>query len=321
MNAHAQEDFSTPETVEALRERLRQLMAREGLTQAAIAKGADIAYGTFTPWMTGKYQGDNAAIARKVERWLTAREEDRKIGMALLKEPGFVETPTALEVLAGLQWAMSMPGITVVTLGPGMGKTSAAREFERRTPHAYRVVMRPSTGSVHSMVHEIAQRLAVPERNPSRIVRAIGEKVQRNGRHTLIMLDEAQNLGDKAVDELRHLLDEFGCGIALLGNEDVMTRWGRSTPKEGYGQLHRRIGHRVRRLSARPEDIETYLAAWGITDEAVLKLLRTIGKKPGALGQIAETIKFASLIAAGEQRPLTATDVEHAWRNRSEEAR
>lgn len=321
MNAHTQEEFSTAEQIEALREDLRQLMAREGLTQADIARGADIPYGTFTPWMAAKYKGDNAGIAGKVRRWILAREEGRKIGVGLPAEPGFVETTTAREVLNALQWAAQMPGIAVITLGPGMSKTSAAKEFERRTPHAYRVVMRPSTGSVHSMVHEIAQRLQVSERNPSRIVRAIGEKVQRNGRHPLIIMDEAQNLKDAAVDELRHLLDEFGCGIALLGNEDVSTRWGRATPKDGYGQLHRRIGLRIRRLKPLAEDVDAFLSAWRIEDEAMLKFLRMIGGKPGALGQIAETIKFGSLLAAGERRALTVDDLKGAWANRSEEAR
>lgn len=321
MNAHAQEDFKDPAHIEALREEVRGLMAREGLTQADIARGADIAYGTFTPWLSGKYTGDNAAYALKVRRWMVAREEGRKLGNSLPKEPGFVETPTALEVLSAFTWAATMPGIAVVTLGPGMGKTSAAREYERRTPHAYRVVMRHSTGGVHSMTHEIAQRLAVAERNPSRIVRAIGEKLQRNGKHPLLIIDEAQNLKDAAVDELRYLLDEYGTGLVLLGNEDVATRWGRATPKEGYGQLHRRIGLRVRRLKPQPQDIEMFLAAWRIEDPAIVKLLRVIGNKAGALGQIAETLKFASLLATGEQRDLTVRDVELAWQNRSEEAR
>lgn len=323
MTIQKREDFSGATEIdeaEAVRETVRHLMAKEGLTQRAVADGADIPYGTFTPFMGGTYQGDNVKIARRVQRWIASREEARKVSVTLVKEPGFIETPTAIEVLTALQWAKEEPGIALITLGPGMGKTMTAQEFQRRTPHAYRVVMRPSTSGVHSMMNEIAQTLHVTERNPGKLTRAIGDKLRRNGRHTLIMVDEAQNLGDAAVDELRHYLDEYGCGIALLGNEDVQTRWGRSAPKEGYGQLHRRIGLRVRRLQPRVADIDTYIEGWAVTDPAVVKLLRVIGKKPGSLGQIAATMRMASRVAAGDGRGVQASDVEAAWRNRGGEA-
>jgi len=318
MTVELKEALSEAE-IENVRAQVRDLMAREGLTQTAIAKEADIPFGTFTPWMGGKYAGDNGKLAQKVLRWMEARKEARKISITIPKEPGFVLTPTAAEVISLLQWAKEAPGITLITLGPGMSKTTTSRHFAATTPHAYRVVMRPSTSGVHSMMKEIAQTLGVTERDPGKLTRAIGDKLRRNGRHTLIMVDEAQNLRDEAVDELRHYLDEYGCGIALLGNEDVQTRWGRSTPKDGYGQLHRRIGPRLRLLKPRIEDVEAYLAAWGIEDPAILKLLRVIGRKAGALGQISETVKMASILAAGNGRELSADDIKSAWNNRGGE--
>lgn len=320
MDTTTQEDFATPEAIEKVRRDLEDLMKRDGLSKADVARGTGIPYGTFTPWTTGKYQGDNGEIAGKVVRWMASREAGRKITGSIIAEPSFVETPTSVEVLNALRWAQSAPGIALVTLGPGMGKTITAKEYARRTSHAYRIVMRPSTSGVHSMMKEVAHTLQVTERDPSKLMRSIGEKLQRNGRHTLILVDEAQNLNDGAVDELRHLLDEYGCGIALLGNEDVNTRWGKVTPREGYGQLHRRIGLRIRKLKPTSEDIETYLAAWGIADGEVLKQLRVIGKKPGALGQISETIKFASILAAGDGAPIDGSHIQRAWSNRGGEA-
>lgn len=302
-----------------IRAQVRKIMNDEQLTQADIAKAAEIPYGTFTPFMGGKYAGDNAGLAERVQRWIQSRAETQKVSSAILEEPGFVATPTVTEVLGLLQWAKTAPGICLVTLGPGMGKTMASREFAKKNPHSFRVVMRPSTAGVHAMMKEIAQTIGVAERDPNKLSRAVGDKLMRNGRHTLIMVDEAQNLSDSAVDELRHYLDEYGCGIALLGNEDVRTRWGRATPKEGYGQLHRRIGPRLRRLQPLKEDVEIYLKAWGITDADVLKLLRVIGRKAGALGQIKETLAMANILAAGQGRIVNADDIRAAWQNRGGE--
>lgn len=314
-------EIKAPETthVEKVRAKVRAIMEAEGLSQAAIAKEAGIAYGTFTPWMTGKYAGDNEALATKVERWLESREESRRMQATLVREPEFVRTPTAVEVLSLLQWAKAAPGITLITLGPGMGKTMSAKHFAASTPHAHRIVMRPSTSGVHSMMKEIAQTLGVTERDPGKLTRAIGDKLQRNGRHTLIIIDEAQNLSDPAVDELRFYLDEYGCGIALLGNEDVQTRWGRAAPKEGYGQLHRRIGPRLRKLRVSDGDLDAYIGAWGIEDPGMIKLLKVIGRKAGALGQISATLQMANILAAGDGRAMTADDIKAAWSNRGGE--
>lgn len=319
MAVNAVKEGLSDSQVEEIRTAVRAIMQAEGLSQADVARGADIPYGTFTPWLSGKYAGDNAALALRVQRWIGSREGERRVINLALAEPGFVETPTAIEILNLLQWAKSAPGITLITAGPGMGKSACTKYFQSQNPHAYRVVMRPSTSGIHSMMSEIAQTLGVTERNPAKLTRAIGDKLRRNGRHTLIMVDEAQNLSDTSVDELRHYLDEYGCGIALLGNEDVQTRWGRATPKEGYGQLHRRIGPRLRRLRPLTEDIDTYLAAWGITDREVIKLLKVIGRKPGALGQIRETLLMANIVAAGHGRSITGADITAAWQNRGGE--
>lgn len=305
--------------IEAVRAQVREIMEREGLTQADVARGAEIAYGTLTPWMGGKYAGDNEGVAKRVKRWLGARAAERSVTAGLLREPDYVATPTSQQTWNLLQWAKSAPGITLITLGPGMGKTITSKRFAAMTPHAYRVTMRPSTAGVHSMMKEVAQTLAVTERDPGKLARAIGDKLQRNGRHTLLIIDEAQNLRDEAVDELRHYLDEYGCGIALLGNEDVQTRWGRATPKEGYGQLHRRIGPRLRKLRPDPADIEAYLDAWGVEDGEMRKLLGVIGRKAGALGQISETMKMAQIIAAGDGVAIGPDAIRAAWENRGGE--
>lgn len=314
-------EIKAPETahVDNVRAQVKAIMAAEGLNQAEIAKEAGIAYGTFTPWMTGKYGGNNEGVAEKVEKWLKSREESRRMQATLVRAPDFVRTPTAVETLSLLQWAKAAPGITLIVLGTGMGKTMSSKHFESVNPHTYRIVMRRTTSSPYSMMREIAHMMGVPERDPGKLSRAIGEKLRRNGRHTLIMIDEAQNLSDEAVDELRYYHDEYGAGIALLGNEDVQTRWGRGTPKEGYGQLHRRIGPRLRKLRVSDGDLDAYIAAWGIEDPGMIKVLKVIGRKAGALGQISATLQMASILAAGDGRAMTADDIKAAWLNRGGE--
>lgn len=298
---------------------IRVLAKELNISRGELCRRADVPQGTFSPWYDGKYTGNYSAQTTRLAKWLKAETQKRETQRHLIKEPDFVETPAARKLLNALRYAQTAPAMIVATLGPGMGKTTVARHVANNTPHAYRVVMRPSTGSVHSMLRAIAAAVAVTERDPSKVASSIGEKLKRNGRHTLLMMDEAQNLSEPAVNELRFFMDEYGVGIALLGNEDVHAKFGSNSPREGYGQIHRRIGMRIRQLQPTAADIEAFVAAWAIEDAGVIRLLKIIGKKPGALGQITETLKLAAIMAEGCGQPISEQNVRNAWMNRGGE--
>ena len=295
---------------------LRAVAERDGLSKSEVARRSGVPMGTLSPWYDGTYAGDYAAQTERVQRWLRAVEEGRAKMVGIAQPPGFLDTPTSREVIDTLLYAQMMPEMVVIVLGSGMGKTTTADHYEKSRPNTFKVTMRPTTGGTYSMLQELGLALDVTERNPARLDRAIGLKLKRNGRHTLLMVDEAQNLADNAVNQLRYFLDEYGCGIALLGNEEVYSRFGKSEPRDGYGQIHRRIGKRVRRLQPLRGDIEAILDGWSIADPAQRRLLSVIGKKPGALGQIEKTIRLAMMIAVGAGRPVSVDDIRSAWINR-----
>lgn len=298
---------------------VRTIAEQLGISKSEVARRADVPMGTFSPWYDGTYTGNIANTTARVRKWLDAEAQRRAASLSTLAEPAFVDTPTAREVYNALIYAQTAPAFVLVTLGAGMGKTTVARHVASTRPHAYRVVMRPSTSSVHSMLNVLATEIGVVEKDPKKLAYTLGAKLKRNGRNTLVMVDEAQNLSEAAVNELRYFMDEYGCGIALLGNEEVNSRWGQTTPREGQAQLHRRIGMRIRRLAPRQADVDAFVDAWGIADPEVKKLARAIGRKPGALGQVAESLKLAAIIASGAGRDMTADDLRQAWVNRGGE--
>lgn len=299
----------------------REFALAHNLSRTDVARRAAVSVGTLYQWYDGNYVGNYSQINARIEKWLAAEIERQETAGALIKEPEFVMTPTAKRVSDMLLYAQEAPAMVLITLGPGMGKTRTARHVMDSRLHVFRVVMSPSTAKMAAMMRAIAMGLGVSAstRDTAIITKGVGERLRRNGRKTLLIVDEAQNLIDQAVDELRHLFDEYQVGIALLGNEDLTRRFGGQAPREGYGQLHRRIGGRIRQLKPTTEDIDTYVDAWGLDDPDILKLARSIGRKPGALGQIVETFRYANIIAAGRGRDMTADDVRAAWINRSGE--
>lgn len=290
------------------------------LNRSDVGRASTIPLPTLTQWVDGIYGGSYPNTTDRVRRFLQTVTDARSQAVSALVAPTFVETPSSRELTDTLIYAQSSPELVVVTMEAGMGKTVTCRAYAEDRSSVYLVTMRPTTGGVHAMLQEMAQALDVTERNPGRLDRAIGDRLKRNGRHTLLIVDEAQNLADKAVDQLRFFLDQYGCGIALVGNLDVFTRFGKADPKAGHGQLHRRIGKRLQRLVPLEADITTLLDAWKISDPDCRRLLSAIGHKPGSLGQIDKSIRLASMIAAGAGEPMGPQHIRSAWRNRSGEA-
>jgi DNA transposition AAA+ family ATPase len=289
------------------------------LSKAEVARRADMAEGTFSQWFSGNYNGRLDTTNGKIRQWLASVEEMDTMQRGIPESPAYVETRTAKELFETLAYAQMMPEMVVLTLGAGMGKTFTCRHYCATRPHAYLCTMSPHTKTTHGMLLEIAAALGITQANPARLPRSIGERLQRNGRKTLLVLDEAQNLKDEAIDQARHILDNYGCGIALVGNDELYGRFASRNDGPSYAQIKRRIGKRVKRLQPYPEDITALISAWEITDPAAHRLLVGIGHKPGALGQIDKTLRLAGLLAAGDGVAITFKHVDQAWRNRSVE--
>jgi DNA transposition AAA+ family ATPase len=305
----------------ALTTRIATLATSNNWSKAEVARRSGAPEGTLSQWFSGQYKGRLDTTNARMRQWLDSVEEMDAMTRGIPDSPPFVETRTSREVFETLVYAQMMPEMVVVTLGAGMGKSITCKHYCSVRPHAFHCTMSPNTKTVHSMLVELSTALGVTQHNPSKLHRAIGERLQRNGRKTLLIIDEAQNLVDAAIDQLRMLLDINECGIALVGNEEIYDRFKNRPNGPSYAQIKRRIGKRLKRMQPYAEDIRVLIDAWGIPaeDEGSRRLLTGIGNKPGALGQIDKTMKLAGLLAAGDGAAISEKHIRAAWTNRSVE--
>ncbi|WP_375588082.1 AAA family ATPase [Hoeflea alexandrii] len=290
-----------------------------GWTKSDVASRIGMPDGTFSQWFSGKYDGRLESQNEKVERWLASVEEMAGMAATVPVSPGFIHTRTAHEITETLVFAQMMPDLVTITAAAGTGKTCACRQFAASRPNVFMVTMSPHTKTVHGMLVELATALSITQHNPAKLVRAVGRRLLNNGSGSLLIVDEAQNLVDSAVDQLRHFVDIYSCGVALVGNEEIYSRFAKTTDGPSYAQIRRRIGKRVRLAKPRAEDINALLDAWAIADPETRKVLTGIGMKDGALGQIDKTIKLASMTAKGAGEQLSAAMIRAAWSNRDVE--
>lgn len=308
------------EQLKELRLKIAEIADAEGWSKAETARRTDLGVGSFSQWLSGKYKGRIDNINQKVIHWLQSYEETASLAAQMPVSPGFIKTKISNEIIDALTSAHVMPGMVMINCDAGLGKTMTAKHYHAVRPNTFMATISPHTKTVHGCLMEISDAVGVNVKNPATVVRAIGERVKRRGAGTLLIIDEAQNLVDDAINQLRHFLDNWDCGIALMGNSETYARFSTSWsqgPK--YGQLRRRIFKRIHTTRPTTKDLQAFIKAWGVKEQEQIDFLVGVGKKPGAFGQIDMTVKLAKIHAIGGGRDLSLGDLKWAWENRDVE--
>lgn len=301
-------------------ERVREVAIRRGWNKAETARRSSMASGTFSQWYSGTYTGRLDRQNEIISKWLDALEDQAELAATIPASPAFLRLKTSEEIIQTLRWAQLCPDLVVITAASGLGKTEACMHYERTVPHTHLVTISPHTKTVHGMLIALVDALGIQQHNPARFTSAIGQRLQSSGGNTLLIVDEAQNLVDDAVNQLRHFVDKHRCGVALVGNEEIYTRFTKKSDGPSYAQLKRRIGKRLKRNKPYAADIVAFIEAWGVTEPEAVRFLTGVGMKGGALGQIDKTMKLASMLALGNgHEQVTLAHIREAWSNRDVE--
>ncbi|WP_194745747.1 AAA family ATPase [Thermaurantiacus tibetensis] len=302
----------TPETIAELRERLKDWKEANGASWAKLARMVGVPEGTLTPWAGGQYAGDNARVALEVRKFLDADSRRAELTARLIRDPGFIETPSALRFLHLFGWAHTGE-IVAISAPPGTGKTLAARAYQARASNVWLATARPSASGLQPFQLAVCQAMGFDESrsNPQALTaRIVGRMRSARG---LLIIDEAQELSDRALDEVRSWHDETGCGIAFVGYERVVGRLGGVRAKL-LARLHSRISMRHVQYRPTDEDAAMIARAWGLADGALIARMQKLAAKPGGLRGVAKVIKLAGIVATDAGRPITVSDLDDAWR-------
>lgn len=335
MNAHVKQDTSStgawatpkqsPETggnTELLKrwraatEKVAIFAAQNGWNKSEVARRADIAVGTFSGWYDGTYKGRYDTTTTKIENFLTSTQAAADAAMALPVEPAFIQSRCARELFETFTYAQMMPTIAIATLVSGLGKTRAAEAYRSTRPHVFIVTLSPSSRSPHVMKQEIGEALGLDTRNGVTLKASIKNALKRDGFSALMIMDEAQNLSEDSINELRYFRDEAKCGLVLLGNDEATTPYASRDIKHASGQVVSRVGYRMNVMRPYPEDVQAFLDAWQLDDPKVREMARKVTLKPGGFRTLSETLKLAAMIARGAGRALTPEDIKAAYERR-----
>lgn len=297
---------------EALVQRVREIMAAERLSQAAVSTQVGVHYTRFSQWLNRKYPGDVEGIQNNVRRWLDSRAAEAELTEQLPTAPAFCDTPSSQAVMAALSFAQIAGSIACIYGGAGVGKTTTIRRYQENNPNVWVLAATPSTARPGPVLYRICQTLGV---RVSTQVHAMETNIVDRIRDTrgLLVIDEAQHLCHRALDQVRAIHDTTGIGVVLAGNEIVYSQMTGGKRAPGFAQLFSRIGKRVYLDKPRIGDVDTLLDAWGITERKAREYCRLIGRRPGALRGLTQTLRIATMFAAGAGEALELNHIKAAW--------
>ncbi|MDN7351348.1 AAA family ATPase [Acetobacter senegalensis] len=296
--------------VGAVRERISQIMRGRNLTQATIAKKSGINSGVLSRFIAERYEGDNQAVASKLLIWAESLAQQDTMPAPLTRDHDFVKTTASERILLGLRFAQVAGDLVTVYGEPGVGKTISLENYQRTASNVWLATMSPDTSSKVPMLEELGLSLGLTlSGGAASMRRKIVARVRDTG--GLILIDEAQHLDAKALDELRSIYDKTRIGMVLCGNPQLKAR------AETLQQINSRVGKNVKIGRPSRPDVALLMAPFQIEGRDETDFLHSIAQLPGGLRCVVKVIRLALMIANGENDSFKMKYLVAAWEDLS----
>ena len=199
----------------ALQQKLAEFKAKSGMNQTMLARGIGVSPASISMYLNNNYAekgGKYETIEPKIEAFLEVQESKAQREELVL---GFVSTKTTRRISEVMRDAHEA-GDTVVIYGQaGLGKTQAVKNYCEKNPAAILIEANPSFTALVLMRKLAAAAKVSTIGSLNDLFESVSDRLRDSGR--LIVVDEAENLPLRALEIIRRLHDDTGCGLVLSG--------------------------------------------------------------------------------------------------------
>lgn len=284
---------------------IKQLIDDKHFTQSQIAKECGFSGGALSSFLKGTYKGDNDKLETALQKWLDGQTKKTAV---FVSAPDFVETPTAAKIFADFDFVKMFGKMGVVYGASGVGKTQAARQYTKANNNVWMITARPSICTINEVLYEMALELGISDapKRAGKLSRML--KIKLAGTRGLMIIDEADHLPLKVLEELRILQEDSEVGFMLIGNDKVYTQMqGGFNQRHQFARLWSRNAKRQSVQKNSKKDIDAVATAWGLelTDSKLMTALYSIGQGAGSLRALTNYLQLAGLQARARNEPIT----------------
>lgn len=260
-----------------------QFLAETGKSRAWLYRQARVEKGTGSTLLAGSYGAKHGSSPSAHLKKLADAIQTAKLRLDVSAMP-WVPTSTARLVNAACNRARKYRTFAIITGHVGTGKTSALKHYAADNTNTVLVEADPNM-SAGSLIDELIRATGTDTTGCGKTVEKRYKALMAALQHTdtLLVLDEAENVSDKALHYLRRLRDKCGIGVVLAGREEL---YGKITPpvhaaSGEFDQIHSRAGFMppvIRRIT--DADMDALVQAFfdEPIDDAVLARFRHWGK-------------------------------------------
>jgi DNA transposition AAA+ family ATPase len=146
-------------------------------------------------------------------------------------------------------------------------------------------------------------------------MQVLSQRIRDRVRNTggLLAFDEAQELSERALNEIRSWHDDTGIGIALFGNETVIARIEGGNRRAAFAQLYSRIGMRLVQNLPLADDARALADAWDVHEQKQTDFIIKKSQQPGGLRTVTMMMELATMVATSEKRDRELSHLQDAW--------
>lgn len=219
-----------------VREELEIFLESQGLSQVALGRAIGVSSASISTFRKGEYKGNNKELGRKIKLYLddyTSKDKGADTQSVEVYESHDKQMADFV-----INEAVRDKEIAIIVGCAGSGKSTIAKDYARIHPNAILI-----EATLHStarvILDELCERLHISGgRNLHEKVILIAKELKRRG--VVILIDEAEHLSVRALEDLRRIWDFSSCPLILFGTEILLKNL---IGKNGeLRQLYSRIG-------------------------------------------------------------------------------
>ena len=210
------------------------------------------------------------------------------------------DTHTVDDIIMAVSFAEAAGDISLIYGDAGLGKTVSLKKYVSLHPDTIYVELKDCDKSTKGVCEKILFNIGKELHGVDRLlVDTITDYLTNNPR--LIIIDEAQHLSIRALENLRAINDSTETGIVLCGNPTVYDRMhGRG--QAHFAQLYSRIGIRRHIIEPDLEDITKIFLNYGLDKESLL-YLHKLALQRGGIRNCVKVLNIALQLRDDEKEP------------------
>lgn len=189
------------------------------------------------------------------------------------EQASICETQAASDIWQLIELTKQLKCIGSVVGAPGVGKTTTALAYADCARKARYCVMDPVHDTMAAMLTLVCE--AIVERAPPIRSVALHEVICNaigNDDVEVLLVDEAQHLNARNLDQLRCIHDETSLPMILLGNESLGSRYN-TARAAAFAQLTSRIGPRLNLKGSKVADLRAFARHEGVHEAEAIAFL------------------------------------------------